>query len=311
MAASKKYYAHGKLLITGEYAVLDGAVALAIPTKKGQWLEVIPQSDTDNINWTSIDVEGNEWFNATFSSSLEIIKASSNQIAQTLQRILKSTFKLNANFKKDIIRTKVITTLEFDRNWGLGSSSTLIHLIAQWATVDAFILLQNAFGGSGYDIACGNATGPILFQNTNPPIVNPVNFNPEWTDKMHFVYLGQKQVSSKEITKYSSLKFDRESFSNQVSELTNQLIAAPSLTNFARTLEQHEDLLAKTLGYPTIKTERFSQISGTFKSLGAWGGDFVLFVGEQYELKKIKELGYPTILGWNELLISTVHSEKK
>ena len=188
MATSKKYYAHGKLLITGEYAVLDGAIALAIPTKKGQWLEVIPQALTDNINWTSIDVEGNEWFNATFSSSLEIIKTSSNKIARTLQKILQSTFELNANFKKDIIGTKVLTTLEFDRNWGLGSSSTLINLIAQWATVDPFILLQNSFGGSGYDIACANAAGPILFQNTNPPIITPVNFSPEWTDKMHFTH---------------------------------------------------------------------------------------------------------------------------
>jgi hypothetical protein len=30
----KKFYSNGKLLITGEYLVLDGAKAFALPTKK-------------------------------------------------------------------------------------------------------------------------------------------------------------------------------------------------------------------------------------------------------------------------------------
>jgi mevalonate kinase len=307
MALPQKYYSHGKLLITGEYAVLDGAIALAIPTKLGQWLEVTLQTETDNITWESMDIEGDCWFTATFSSSLEILKTSEIGIAETLQKILKSTVELNPSFKKNIIGANVNTTLEFDRNWGLGSSSTLIHLIAQWAKVDAFILLNNSFGGSGYDIACANATGPILFQKTTPPRVTPVHFKPEWTDKMYFVYLGEKQISSSEITKYSTLEFDRNSFSNKISELTNQLVQANVLTHFTHILDQHEALLSSTLGYPTIKSQRFNQIHGTFKSLGAWGGDFVLFIGEVSELRKIKELGYPTIISWKEMLISTAY----
>ncbi|PIZ07449.1 MAG: GHMP kinase, partial [Flavobacteriaceae bacterium CG_4_10_14_0_8_um_filter_34_31] len=34
------FYGNGKLLLTSEYLVLDGAKALAIPTKYGQYLEV-------------------------------------------------------------------------------------------------------------------------------------------------------------------------------------------------------------------------------------------------------------------------------
>ena len=37
---SQSYYSNGKLLITGEYAVLDGALSLALPTKFGQELNV-------------------------------------------------------------------------------------------------------------------------------------------------------------------------------------------------------------------------------------------------------------------------------
>ena len=46
------YYSHGKLLISSEYAVLDGAKALALPTKLGQRLEVTNRN-TKNINWKS------------------------------------------------------------------------------------------------------------------------------------------------------------------------------------------------------------------------------------------------------------------
>ena len=38
MGEQLTYYSNGKLLITGEYVVLDGATALAIPTKYGQSL---------------------------------------------------------------------------------------------------------------------------------------------------------------------------------------------------------------------------------------------------------------------------------
>ena len=36
----KEFYSNGKLLITGEYLVLDGAKAFALPTKFGQNLIV-------------------------------------------------------------------------------------------------------------------------------------------------------------------------------------------------------------------------------------------------------------------------------
>lgn len=38
MGKRLKYYSHEKLLKSGEYAVLKGALALALPTRQGQWL---------------------------------------------------------------------------------------------------------------------------------------------------------------------------------------------------------------------------------------------------------------------------------
>lgn len=38
--SEKLFYSNGKLLLSGEYAVLDGALSLAVPTKYGQLLSV-------------------------------------------------------------------------------------------------------------------------------------------------------------------------------------------------------------------------------------------------------------------------------
>ena len=60
------FYSNGKLLITGEYVVLDGAKAFALPTKFGQNL-VIEENSSKTIQWTSFDSDGSIWFESEFS----------------------------------------------------------------------------------------------------------------------------------------------------------------------------------------------------------------------------------------------------
>ena len=45
--------------------VLDGAKALATPTKKGQSLKV-EASEKKGIHWKSLDEKGTVWFEASF-----------------------------------------------------------------------------------------------------------------------------------------------------------------------------------------------------------------------------------------------------
>ena len=54
----QEFYSHGKLLISAEYAVLDGAKALALPTKLGQRLQVT-KTNTEYILWKSFDYQNN------------------------------------------------------------------------------------------------------------------------------------------------------------------------------------------------------------------------------------------------------------
>ena len=202
------YYSNGKLLLTGEYLVLDGGKSLATPTRFGQELSIRKIKESSLI-WESYDNFNNCWFqtefrlpdlrivNETFDSDFEDSKES---IAVTLQKILLEAQKLNPVFLNLDSGFLVKTKLSFPRNWGLGTSSTLINNIAQWSNVNAFELLHKSFGGSGYDIACAQTNSPIIYQLQNGnPKVEVVDFNPSFVNQLYFVHLNVKQNSKKGI----------------------------------------------------------------------------------------------------------------
>ena len=196
----KSYFSNGKLLLTGEYLVLDGALSLAIPTKYGQSLETESIIDSKLI-WKSFDEKGKVWFEDTFeiiNNEISLSVRNDNPISKRLLQILNETKKLNPDFLKAQNGFKISTKLDFPQNWGLGTSSTLINNIAQWANIDPYQLLENTFGGSGYDVACAQYNKPItyqLFDNQNEishAVLNDkkrsnkeVNFNSvfDFTDK--------------------------------------------------------------------------------------------------------------------------------
>ena len=142
-------------MLTGEYVVLDGAKALALPVRFGQKLAV--EYATTNFNtWASYDVNYHKWFSLEFDNSLQIGSTSnllvSNRLLAIFREIKSKTqlFTRSYNFRTD---------LDFDRVLGLGTSSTLISLLSQWSSLDPYLLANLSFGGSGYDIACALAEG--------------------------------------------------------------------------------------------------------------------------------------------------------
>ena len=146
--------------------VLRGAEALAIPTKMGQSLE-FESNDSKTLKWESWDHKNQLWFNATIDIlDFSISNTSDVEISLRLAKILKAVRVENSQFLKKTGGI-VKTYLEFDRHWGLGSSSTLIFNLAQWSQTNPYNLLQNSFGGSGYDIACANSKSPLIFRKDN------------------------------------------------------------------------------------------------------------------------------------------------
>jgi mevalonate kinase len=303
----KEFYSNGKLLITGEYLVLDGANAFALPTKFGQNL-LIEHSDTRNINWKSLDSDGSIWFETTFSffeiSNIDALKEESS-IRNTLLVMLQEAFKLNPDFINTSNGYCVTTALSFPRNWGLGTSSTLINNIAQWLEVDAFVLLKNSFGGSGYDIACAQNDFPILYTLENEkPIVEKVAFEPDFLKNLYFVYLEKKQSSKASILSYYNNKNTNLEKSIAINNtITQAVLGAKSLDKFALALEEHEAEMSVILEMKTIKESHFPDFKGVIKSLGAWGGDFVLVVSAENPTNYFYQKGFKTIIPYKNMIL--------
>ncbi len=302
------FYSNGKLLLTAEYAVLDGALALALPSKFGQSL-IVETFSKNQIIWESYDVDGSIWFKANFTlSDFDFIvdkpSALSDKIAKQLQIILQSARKLNPLFLKDEKSLKITTQLSFPRFWGLGSSSTLINNIAQWAQVDAYKLQFKCFGGSGYDIACAQNHQPILYQLENQkPIVERVNFNPDFKEQLYFVYLNKKQNSREGIQRYQSLKGKENNAILEISEISRKLLTIKNVSDFELLINQHENIIGKLIKKQPIKELLFNDYFGAIKSLGAWGGDFILATGNNDTSNYFKQKGFEIVVPYAEMIL--------
>lgn len=304
-----KFYSHGKLLITGEYAVLDGAMSLALPTKFGQSLEV-DEWKTGEHKWLSKDEKGETWFETVFlldntSLHLKNTVEASNPITKRLLNILNTATSLNPESFSKLKGKTVTTNLEFDRNWGLGTSSTLISNIAQWLEIDPYELLKQTFGGSGYDIAAAGNDHPITYQlKPEGRSVLTASFDPVFKDNIFFVYLNEKKNSRDAIQHYKNQpKRNVENLIQKISSITNQLLSCTSLAEFELLIEIHETLISKAIGNPQVKQEKFQDYPGSIKSLGAWGGDFILATGPIENQQYFKDRGYNTILNYREMIL--------
>jgi mevalonate kinase len=301
----KTFYSNGKLLITGEYLVLDGAKALALPTKYGQYLTV-SFGENEEIHWTSFDKDKSIWFQETisFSEIIKYKKTENQSVKSTLIEILHEAFLLNPEFLYSSEGYRISTELTFPKFWGLGTSSTLINNIAQWLGINAFELLKNSFGGSGYDIACAQNDSPIFYQIIDgKPEVEIVNFIPDFSDNLYFVYLNQKQSSKSAIASYYKKQNNLNAVLPEINKITVEIAEAINLEKFQELLQKHENIMSDVLEIPTVKNSLFSDFNGTVKSLGAWGGDFVLVVSNVNPTAYFKAKGFETIISYSDMIL--------
>jgi mevalonate kinase len=302
------YSTPGKLLITGEYLILEGAQGLAVPLKYGQDMTILHSGDSKSeLIWDSVHPKGT-WFKGKFSiPDFNIIESNDNEFASRLINILQAAKELNQEFLTSGLY-KVKTVLDFNPEYGFGSSSTLITNLARWAKADAFQLQKQTFKGSGYDVACGLEAKPILYKlKEEKPVYRPVNFNPVFSKNIFFVYLGKKQHSKDSINKfYSASSFTRKDI-DSINEITKGIVKTDSLDSFEELLKEHEKIMSAVLKTATIQKQYFSFYNqGIVKSLGAWGGDFVLITsGENPEVfkKEMNMRGFPVVYTYDELLL--------
>ncbi len=276
-----KFTSNGKLLLAGEYLVLKGAKAFAVPVNFGQSM-LVTEENGDEIFWVSYSND-DLWFSARIKpGTLQIIETTDIQIAKRLIKILDAAGNLSNGFFKKQNGIKVVNRADFDINWGLGSSSTLIANIAGWTGIDPFDLHFAVSGGSGYDIACALSEGPVFYylDNKNPK-TEKVDFNPEYAGNIYFVWLGNKKNSADEVSSFRMIKKRLHYEIGEISQLSDNIAYAPSLEDFEYYLREHELIISSILKRKTVKEELFYDYFGEMKSLGAWGGDFIMVTSDR------------------------------
>lgn len=282
-------------MLFGEYLVLCGADCLAFPLKFGQTLKVTPTND--KLIWKSYATK-KRWFEAELNEQFDVLETNNSEVASMLVKLLRV---IKSEKPQLSFRQSFSAEADFDLQWGLGSSSTLISLLSQWSGVDAFKLLESTFGGSGYDVACATETSPIVYATGK--VKEHVELPKSITNQLLFVYLGKKQNSRNEIK-----RFNRDTVSvkqiDEINKIITNAINAKEITTFELALNQSEKLIASLIDLKPIKQNHFSDYPYSVKSLGAWGGDF--FMATYRDLERAKNYfhskGYTTQFTYQELI---------
>jgi mevalonate kinase len=296
---------------------LDGSLALAIPTQLGQHLKT-KQTRKSDLYWKSYDQNGAEWFSAQISlMDFSAVKTSNKEMAQYLQKLLKAAVRLNSEFLSVWNGFDVKTYLEFPLNWGLGSSSSLTYCVAQWADVNPLLLHFGVSNGSGYDVACAGVELPLQYQLEDETInYTEIDFSPSFSDKIFFVHLNEKASSKNAVDFYFKNAQKKKTMVKRLTEITESIINTNTLDKFCTLIEEHENVVSEHLGLEKIKDKLFSDFNGSIKSLGAWGGDFIMAVsknGPDAVKSYFSTKGYATVIPYDQMILkdqeSTILSE--
>ena len=294
----KSFHSNGKLLISGEYLVLDGALSLALPCKFGQSLNFTGSSN-GTLEWISKDMNDTIWFTAYFEAkTLKVLKTSNYNTVKWVKKILEFCNKNSLTNKS--LQGKIECKLEFPNNWGLGSSSTLLNNLASLYEINPYDLHFSTTNGSGYDIACAGSNSALTYQVIeNIPQVKKMDWSPVFKDEILFIFLKKKQKSNLEVKRFKELKKDPDLIS-RISSITKEIIYSKTIEEFEHLLDEHEAITGQYIQSETVKSKYFSDYEGSVKSLGAWGGDFVLATrkNKNYFLDK----GFDTILSFSEII---------
>lgn len=298
-----KFKSNGKLLITSEYLVMKGAMALAIPAKLDQELNVI-STNSDFVNWKSFNKDNQIWYEEKFflDKGALIYHGEKNKMSDLIVRLFDYIHKFNKPEKS--IGNEFIWKINFNINWGLGSSSTLINNLSKWAKVNPYKLLFSVFNGSGYDIACCDKSNPIIFQKKDDYLsVSDTTFNPNFLNNLFLIFLNKKQDTQKSVQNFLESDQSLSEGIIQINEIVHEIENVKDITTFESLIERHEKIIANILQMPTIQNEKFPDYNnGVIKSLGSWGGDFVLATGDEKSVDYFEEKGFNTIRKISDLL---------
>jgi len=298
------YRANGKLLLTGEYLVLHGAKAIAVPLKVGQQMVVSIQNNSELLHWHAF-YNNQLWFSCELNPyDFSVQNTSHTEKSEVLSQIFRTIKTLNPD-SQPLAGTSFETTLESNPEWGLGSSSTLVSLLAQWSGVAPLQLNELVFSGSGFDVACATADGPILYVRNKP--TESIVLDYPFADQLFLIYSGRKKRTATEVSAFLKGKKVSEQLVEEASLLTDEFLRCRDQNEFNLLIRMHEALISKLIDRIAIKPELFADFKGEVKSLGAWGGDFFLASSNKWTFEEVRKYfenkGLMTVFKWNDLIL--------
>ena len=301
-------------MLCGEYAVIIGVEALALPVSLGQWMyvwEFDSPGGGDRLIWEAKEKDGSTWLNESFALPLETMEAETEKSSERdrSREVLHSMLSMVAEgFWKTGKSYRIETQLEFDRSSGLGSSSTMVANFARFAGLDAQKVQQKVLCGSGYDVAVAElGKGLAFWKNAEVANWDAWKLSADLTSKWKIVFLGKKQNSRNALAdvKGKLMEIEKDDFlMHQLQQVCAAVKMANQVPMLEAGLEMWQAILAMSLGLETpYQHFKFQPIKGgVCKWLGAWGGDMLL-INDVFEESEREALKKYKIVDWNQLVL--------
>ncbi len=301
-------------MLCGEYAVIIGVEALALPVSLGQWMyvwEFDSPGGGDRLIWEAKEKDGSTWLNESFALPLETMEAETEKSSERdrSREVLHSMLSMVAEgFWKTGKSYRIETQLEFDRSSGLGSSSTMVANFARFAGLDAQKVQQKVLGGSGYDVAVAElGKGLVFWKNAEVANWDAWKLSADLTSKWKIVFLGKKQNSRNALAdvKGKLMEIEKDDFlMHQLQQVCAAVKMANQVPMLEAGLEMWQAILAMSLGLETpYQHFKFQPTKGGLcKWLGAWGGDMLL-INDVFEESEREALKKYKIVDWNQLVL--------
>jgi mevalonate kinase len=295
-------FSPGKLMLTSEYFAMDGALVLAVPTRLGQEFSFEEKQDGRSLIFWQAFHQGKPWLEAIINyQSWQVLETNIPASTEFIVKTLKNVQALSPVKFKHNLTYHLTTNLQFPADYGLGSSSTLMTNLAEWAAIDPFHLNKISLGGSGYDIAVAKEKSAVLYQSVPEIKYEKVDFDPSFKNELIFIHLNQKQDSREGIAFYRSKKKSQKHV-DEFSDLTRNILLCNELENFSGLMLIHEQKISDFLEIPTVKSRFFADCPVFVKSLGAWGGDFVMSAKFDGFKDYFWGKGFTTIFDYSDLV---------
>jgi mevalonate kinase len=297
-------FSPGKLMLTSEYFAIDGALVLAVPTKLGQEFFFDEKSDGKTLIFWKAHHQNKPWLEVVIDyKTWQILETNITASAEFILNTLKNVQKLSNKKFRGTDSYHLKTNLQFPSDFGLGSSSTLMNNLSSWAEIDPFQLNMMSLGGSGYDIAVAKEKSAVLYQNKPQIQYKKIIFDPVFKDELIFIHLNQKQDSREAINLYKS-KVKSEELIEEFSNLTKEILLCSKLNDFSQCMEIHEQKISHFLEIQTVKDRLFKDCPVFVKSLGAWGGDFVMSAKFRGFEDYFRGKGFTAVFDWDGIINS-------